>query len=537
MKRSYTEACIDPATTTSSSTTRIKSGAGYMYEDTNYVQCARCLKSTQKPPLSLIATEWYCNNNLYLPVSYSSKSHDTNNIYHLVNAGVPQQFYNVVWQSMLIAKYSDGMSPFYYTPTTTMFPKSQMFTSFRAGKDMLVKSDVSDDECDIYLEDGNGMRRSCVLQDMFNLSDRDPTMAQLVNGDGTKIIRLGELTTRYVAKRYSYESEAFTPVSVGCKPLNLVFSHLMDSKCTESSAWFKKDFYDRIIEDPCLELNMHPDYVVRGFVDDYKTGTCDTVPYGFFGVVSDKINFLKPEPVGKGFLTLDECNRIEAARKSYDSFYEALDVEGVCVPNWEDMYRQLIIETCFQMRDKERRGLRFIMDTFNIHHSMTKWIFVPHYVLIDRDDNGTNQANNDKVNVYRKVQDLAKVNNHMTSWTKKRITAAADTMNNFHTITMVDWSSIKHQTERVSNINYRHHHIAKTGSRWGTHRIYCYDCWKEHRERIVKGIDDVNSIDGLHDTNLSVNYNFFYEMYRALPMKLRPSVVGAKCSDIEIVCQ
>lgn len=529
------------------------SPADFMFEDSNYCRCSFCGQKTQKPALSQVATEWFMvNHRLLYDAPYEDREFQAN-IHKLVQPNIPLNFVKTCTMQLLQTKYSDDAFPTSHRPIASRIPKRMLFPVMNADQDFFKVIDSTTPPgytIDYELQDGTYLEKSAFLKQMEDLSETNPTM---VVDNNDRVLRFGELVSRVAVSNYHVEFERVKPVHTEFLPINYIFAMLQFSRCCESIAWFKSDFYETTIEDHLVDFNMIPDFIAYGFKDLWSpvTGRIKTVPHRIIGICEDKLDFLDTSRSHRTFPLLEPklMNRITDARSGYDCY-----IEDTTFPDgsYNDRLfkKNLMREVALSLRQLDESThesgevATSIPQTFNVYHATKDWVHIPHFVdfmyHIDIDDAEIVQF---------REKDLEKFEVTDRTDTKQVVMERMrDIMRNCHVVSHIKWTSTKNipANHHIDILDYKleNSYLPRSGAHWGTHRVYCHDCMSDTRIRnqldysfVHKWPEHLNPPRPNIGFNHPVNYNFFFEMYRALPMRLRPSTISNRFPDIEIVCQ
>lgn len=537
--RENTSSSFEPAIT------KPKLDSPHIFSDSMFCVCPSCgSPDVVKPAFSMIATEWRLHNDMALPETSCVRSTSVSNVYKLKHAHVPQQFINTFWCSVLTVKNSKQIANNVTMPLMRTIPRSlaaslvspaELF-HYRTVEETLGIHPVTvgPPGSDIEMENGSSVVRSRAFHDVIG----DATASgNYLNFNNESVTRLGDMLLLRAVQPLDYLVQSVLPVNSASMPLHCIFTAIHDKICVSSSRWFHQDFYDRNITDPLVELNSHPDYVARGLVDVYRADTSfvRTRATYFEGVIEDKPDFLATT-IGRDLYSNEQLRPLYEKRlRDYDSAFTSV-LGNDSMPNHNDTTTQLMLEIAFQIGEfdgeytlDKKHYKRYLLDTFNIYHSPKNVFTVPGYLICDTEP--TSHTHEKMFIVTPENFDSLKVDFVIrgAEWLRKQI-------NDYHTFTFVKWFGTRAETKNSQLPQFKLY-LKKSGDSWGTHKVFCRNCWKTKKDLL-----DLNSMGGTGNPAAAFdlsppNYNFFFEMYRALPMKLRPSIISERYNDLDIVCQ
>lgn len=535
MKRSIEMTEFDPA----AKKIKQEAPAPFIFDDVNYCACAMCGNKTQKPPLSQIITEWFMNSKRYLAEPAVGDPSRLSNLYKLFTPELPRYFVRDYFLPIFSAKYNSEAHPHHILPVINHLPKHAQYALFSVSDGLWTPSTVSSYPNRTYeLTDGTYLLKTGLHLELDNCLNNPPE-DRVVNNNHC-VLRIGDMLTSMISSRYNQELDRVVPINTEFLPFNLTCTLLQSGRCVASTAWFKNNFFNKVLSDKLCDLNVTPDWMAQGLMDMWNpaTGKIRTTSVCISGVCEDKFDFVCK---GGGILPIyhrDELKRLLDIRAKYEYFIQDCTFDDTSYNN--DRFKtNLLNEVTFALKTHDETTYMngeigtVIPQSFVVNHSLKDFVHLPIYVDRVYGDMGSCElvtASEADVGVF-KVTDP---NNNAQRVKEVLVNKLKD----HHVITHIMWTSNRSNDRGVvlpEDYKIMHSYLKRSGDSWGTHRIYCHDCAK-HMKKSIPFLFTHGAAGSYGHTN-PVNYNVFYELYRALPMKLRPSQIDTKYNDIDIVCQ
>lgn len=499
-KRSYDQVDIDACRGWTLSK-KFKEHSGYMFDDTPFINCSYCSAKMNKPPLSHIASEWHMHNNKMLPDNGGVISTTANNsLYKLIDADIPMQFVNLNYYNVVTCNkskdmednfhggivYRGGISDACFNPSYD--PAVDFFTRYANPGDA--------PSIDVALEDGSALSSTWLTKYCMKRAD-----ACMNNESNNDIIRLGDMLSKRAASNYASAYYAVSPILYKNRPVDMIIARNHTKFNTESTAWFKSDFMNKAIENKFFELNCFPDYTITGKYDVFINNKYfATKEFNVNGIISEKLEYLCRALQLVSHEDVENCysfrDRFEGFSENCTKFNGVLD---------EKRYRSGLVKDALyyakHLNSFNKGGVHHnvIPDSINVNHVMKDMLFVPF-----------------KLDVSEGCDTLIKCEK-----------------DDGNTIGVIRWSDSAVAENDQRFVSYNNFKFNPSDATWGTHCVYCDRCVKAHRRMVVNGLTSSNGFS----KPAVPNYNFFFELYRALPMQLQPFRIDDCYNDMLIVCQ
>lgn len=473
------------------------------FEDKNTVPCASfsCNEKVEKPSLSMVVTDWTARR----ACNFDSSTH-WNDIQ--LNS-LPKYMCDAYSESALppSSRYWETVLSYFHTKETVNFEGNGNISCMR--NEYLEYPIFTFGEFVQIVDPANNVYKLTPLGEEWCAYAKESVSPHCYN-----YVTLSKFHRKIARQRYGVQVYSIAPIDIRTHEVEFSIAGQSMHVQRYSNCWFKKDWVLRVHDEwNWLDCNSFHDFTMSGF--------------GFRG--QNKCNFTFQTPVildGKfniasgiaNLLTKSEVQELNEGRKKrlnlpYGAFqYDTsvgLKQSQFLKHNYKNYLISMAITEEHCREHFKNREFSILQSGSQLYTHMLKFIIIPGYLRCENPD---------------AMPPVFSLSNHDP--------ACEDLILSVYKIPSGNETSIGQANDRVQ-LTSRCKVMKKSNSFWGTHCLYCPKCVKQKFSATVHCFSETSSYSRCQEFDYA-NYNIFWEVYRALPLRLITAFKNQECCDVEI---